>query len=70
MSKNSCNHRKMPRTSPRAFLPFEWKFTRQDLGRLLSKLSTPGTPPGTYTITVTATSGKITHSATCKLIVQ
>ena len=31
---------------------------------------TPGTPPGTYTVTMKATSGPTTHSTTFKLIVQ
>jgi hypothetical protein len=32
--------------------------------------TTTGTPPGTYTITLTATSSKLTHSTTLTLIVQ
>jgi hypothetical protein len=30
----------------------------------------PGTPRGTYTITITATSGSFTHSTSFQLIVQ
>jgi hypothetical protein len=30
----------------------------------------PGTPAGNSTVTVTATSGTITHTATLKLVVQ
>jgi hypothetical protein len=32
--------------------------------------STPGTPPGTYNITVTATAGALQHSTTVILTVQ
>jgi len=39
-------------------------------GSSQSSQSTPGTPAGTYTTTITATSGSLNHGTTVKLIVQ